>query len=732
MEDPDKQTDLKKSHLDMPSQPSKVEIVTKLFSEFSEKEASKEFDIMKEDLIAFVAYKEGDQTEEELRSDEWAFKNLLYNSLEKTLIETMYINKKDYRKERIMKLFNWYQNQLKTFKDLRFINKKSYNDIDAVQDEDYFKEKLDLIQHEADHRIQDDILKEQMSHRSAIFDKGLLDEFKRNHVYDNIFYKRMYKKLEKNKSAKFSKKNLKPELEKPDRPVGTHNIYYTFKDGTRPLSIAKFDLNEKKILDFPAGGERARTFHTRLGAGKYQEVEIDKEIKGSYSYYRPSMDFNLLNAEKNIAEKKNKLLKEKRSYEELYKNLKDFGRMRAQYKASKEKKFELKKLISVYTNQKKIETPMLAKYRKNNIPQINEEENKKSDYVLVNRMSTISVKHLTPYQINKENKLDKKFYPKKTSDFSEYDYYEREEEEKRRKEQEKEDMNIKRKFQKKYTHANFDLGKKFKRIEGDKIIMNEAKNLDKSTKEIINNSSEKISKININLKFRKIDTQQKLMRDRLIQGEEEKKKTPYDITYKLISNDPAYQEKLVYKKLCDLNTINHDDRKQNESEEEEESIYNNFCLSAYNIKNNNYLEKVNKKVDSDVKIMRHISSYTKFNDRKKLLSKNDSFNNYRYNYLDLRKTIGEFKKYEYQEVMNRFSKKKENKETETRNTIRIKDPLPQKIVNLRYKKQQVLSNALMNPVIDNTFPKYFLPRTGSLLISKNEPPAAKKKKKRRR
>ena len=206
MEDPDKQTDLKKSHLDMPSQPSKVEIVTKLFSEFSEKESSKEFDIMKEDLIAFVAYKEGDQTEEELRSDEWAFKNLLYNSLEKTLIETMYINKKDYRKERIMKLFNWYQNQLKTFKDLRFINKKSYNDIDAVQDEDYFKEKLDLIQHEADHRIQDDILKEQMSHRSAIFDKGLLDEFKRNHVYDNIFYKRMYKKLEKNKSAKFSKK----------------------------------------------------------------------------------------------------------------------------------------------------------------------------------------------------------------------------------------------------------------------------------------------------------------------------------------------------------------------------------------------------------------------------------------------------------------------------------------------------------------------------------------------
>ncbi len=230
MEDSDKQNDLKKSHLDNPAPPSKVEIVTNLFSEFSEKEGSKEFDTMKEDLISFVALKEGDLTENQLLSDELIFKSLLYNALEKSLIEVMYINQKDYRKERIMRLYNWYQNRLKTFKDLRFINKKSYNDIDAVQDEDYFKEQLDLIKHEAEHRIEDDILKEEMSHRSAIFDKTLLEEFRRNHVYDNIFYKKMYKKLEKNKPFKYSKKQLKPVLEKPERPVGTHNIYYTHKE----------------------------------------------------------------------------------------------------------------------------------------------------------------------------------------------------------------------------------------------------------------------------------------------------------------------------------------------------------------------------------------------------------------------------------------------------------------------------------------------------------------------
>ena len=491
MEDSDKQNDLKKSHLDNPAPPSKVEIVTNLFSEFSEKEGSKEFDTMKEDLISFVALKEGDLTENQLLSDELIFKSLLYNALEKSLIEVMYINQKDYRKERIMRLYNWYQNRLKTFKDLRFINKKSYNDIDAVQDEDYFKEQLDLIKQEAEHRIEDDILKEEMSHRSAIFDKTLLEEFRRNHVYDNIFYKKMYKKLEKNKPFKYSKKQLKPVLEKPERPVGTHNIYYTHKEGKRPLSIAKLNLNDKKILDTPAGGERERTFHTKMGGKKYENVEINKEIKGSFSYYRPNMDFNLLNAEKKIAENKNKLLSEKRSDEELYKNLKDFGRIRAQYKANKEKKFELQKLISVYTNQQKLETPLLSKYRKINMPQINEEENKINEYVLVNRLSTVSLKNISSFQMNKESKLDKKFYPKRNSEYSEYDYYDKEEEEKKRKEQEKEDLNIKRKIQKRITHANFDLGKKFKRIEGDKIIMKEVKNLDKSSKEIINNTSEK-------------------------------------------------------------------------------------------------------------------------------------------------------------------------------------------------------------------------------------------------
>ena len=61
MDESDKQNDLKKSQNEFPSQPSKVEIITNLFAPFSEKEESKEFNIMKEDLIAYVTLQENDE-----------------------------------------------------------------------------------------------------------------------------------------------------------------------------------------------------------------------------------------------------------------------------------------------------------------------------------------------------------------------------------------------------------------------------------------------------------------------------------------------------------------------------------------------------------------------------------------------------------------------------------------------------------------------------------------------
>ena len=334
--------------------------------------------------------------------------------------------------------------------------------------------------------------------------------------------------------------------------------------------------------------------------------------------------------------------------------------------------------------------------------------------------------------------MEEKFYSQKEPEY-EYSYnIDPEEEKRKRLEEQKENQNIMRKMKKKYTFSQIDIAKKFRRIDGDKIITNEARNMDKKTKEILNNPKEKINKVNLNLKFKKLEVKQKLLNDRLnLNKEEENKKFPNDIVYKLVMDEPVFESKLKYNKLLSLKEkekekeiIKHND---SFSEEEEESIYNNFCLSAYNIKNNKILKQYSKKYDSDVKILRHISSYTKFNDKKKLIDRNQNFDDYRYNYLDLRKTIGEFKKYEYEEIMNRLSKKKDIREDEKKNTgFKLRYNYSQKENNIRYMRQKVLSSALMNPNEESTFPRYFLPRTGTTLISKNEPPVAGKKKRRRR
>ena len=104
----------------------------------------------------------------------------------------------------------------------------------------------------------------------------------------------------------------------------------------------------------------------------------------------------------------------------------------------------------------------------------------------------------------------------------------------------------------------------------------------------------------------------------------------------MVIDEPVFGQKLTYNKLCNLNSGIVEHKNQNESFSEDESIYNNFCLSAYNIKNNKILSQFNKKFDNDVKIMRHISSYTKFKDKKKLINRSESFDNYRYDYLNLR------------------------------------------------------------------------------------------------
>ena len=103
-------------------------------------------------------------------------------------------------------------------------------------------------------------------------------------------------------------------------------------------------------------------------------------------------------------------------------------------------------------------------------------------------------------------------------------------------------------MKKKYTFNQFDIAKKFRRIDGDKVIIKEAKNVDKKTNEISDNAKEKIPKVDLCLKFKKLEAKEQLIKDRLNTAKEEEKKFPNDIVYKLVNDDVIFPSVSNFKK----------------------------------------------------------------------------------------------------------------------------------------------------------------------------------------
>lgn len=79
----------------------------------------------------------------------------------------------------------------------------------------------------------------------------------------------------------------------------------------------------------------------------YNEIPT-REIKSSYSTFRPKFDYTNLQIEKNNIQAKQKELAEKRNKEEMKEFLNEWGMSRAKYLEEIEKKNEIKKLLKFY------------------------------------------------------------------------------------------------------------------------------------------------------------------------------------------------------------------------------------------------------------------------------------------------------------------------------------------------------------------------------------------------
>ena len=83
--------DSHKNNIDLKFSNSKSKLFSKLLNSFSKKEQNKYFDIMSSDLINFQIMQENNDKPDINISNEISFKNILYNLLEKNLIEIIYI-----------------------------------------------------------------------------------------------------------------------------------------------------------------------------------------------------------------------------------------------------------------------------------------------------------------------------------------------------------------------------------------------------------------------------------------------------------------------------------------------------------------------------------------------------------------------------------------------------------------------------------------------------------------
>ena len=728
---------------------SKSKILSKLLNEFSQNELNKYFDIMSSDLINYrIAQESADVT----MLNKITFKNVLFDSLEKHLIEIIYINQPIFREETITRLYNWYKEQIKRFEDVRYINKKTFKDIDSFDDEEYYKEKFGQILKEREYLTEDQILKEQMNHRSkGNFDKNMLKQYKRVQVYKNPFFKKIYSlRKKKNKEKEDITKPIVPPTFKrklsPPSPIknmpGDYSHFYSILNKTNSFCVKK--NNDNKYIEKPEGGEKEKSFLSSIYNKKtFYSPKISKEIKASYSFNRPPIDFNILNVEKEIIDNKNEVISEKRGQEEINKNIENYGAYRAKFKGNILKKYEMRNIINMYIKTKKLNTQLLQKYinkntsnilsaKENNL--VNETFSKTGDIAQIKLtsknpiISNISQNNVSAnenieknnFQLNmkRHHSIKKKVNIKSPQ-------------------KDKKDINNKKNLRNMKRHHTFGvmkISKKF-RTMGKKLVLEGIKNLDKETNEIIDQSKDKIYFYNLKLKYPKESNKQKLLISK-INSENENSKTPYDITYKLISTQPLFRQKIISDNLCSINAKMNDKRFQSKISEEE-SIYHNFCLSAYNPKNLKIIDKINKnKMQKEIKILRHISPCVSKIGKKKLINENDSFNNYKDDYLTLRKTIGEWKKYEFEQLINKINNDNniERKENESlglyieKNNKYNNDALENKINHIKYQKQNNLMNAIINPNENNSFPTYYLPKTGKDLLSRIENIAPKKKK----
>ena len=699
-------------------------LVSQMILNFSQKENNKKFDELISDLEIFKKFynKNYEKIKFESQYNDSSLYNtklLLYSILEKNMIEVSCVTNKEIRTEKINTLYNWYKDRTKVNEVLRNINEKTYKDINEIDEE----EPENQNQEDKVEPIKND--RETDPHRNEkFFDKKLVNNYRRKILSKRLEEK--YNKIQIKANDDIDKElNIKDEnylaktlLSLKDHEFsggGNYSTFYSYKFGTNTTSFGKFHQTENDIIPFretaKAGKHENNFFPNFNKTTKTYYPPIVSETKFSYSYNRPEYNFKNMVYENKILKSKTKLLAEKRTHEEIQSQIEMMGKMRAKYKEDVNYKYEVRDVVDMYSKLNDFVSPILQKYKLKPSKSMNDlKENKKITAKNIfkerpsikNKDTNTGIRQIIRNKnanIETEDKINSKKSSRKTS--TEF-------------EQMLSISPIKEDNKNIMTKIKPNKIQNERKIFSgilDKIKVDSIKNIE--NKKLI--EPLKLTKLKIKMKINKENIQ-----NRMLNKVKKITSRPHpEIITNLMTTDTLFQAHKNYETLCSIKKrtpsveINHklDNNNINASlEEDEEDNYNNFCLSLYGGGN---LKKLNKNRNQNKILPPSINTVTKikYNQMHKTYDLNKD------NYLNLRKTLSDWKKAECLTLLNELTKNKTTKIEEEKN----------KKSNLR--RQYSVLNAIINPRDKFEFSQFFLPRTGSMLLTKKAEDNKKPKKK---
>ena len=704
--------------------------VNQIVLNFSEKEKNKRFDELISDLEIFKQFYRQNLEKIKLESERnysslYNTKLLIYNVLEKNMVEISCLSNKDVRINRINNLYNWYKEKMKINEDLRRINQKSYKDVNEVIDEDLNDLENQKEQNDNNKLIGKDF--EIDPHRNEeIIDKKIVNDYQRKVLSKNL--EERFHKIQNNENDETNNEiNIKDDGELAKTLLslknqefsggGTYSTFYSYKFGTNATSFGKFRQTDNDFPNFretAKGGRQENSFFPSYNkATKTYYPPIVSETKFSYSYNRPEYNFENMTLENKIIKSKMKILAEKRAQEEIKSQIELMGKTRAKYIEQVNNKYEIRNVVDMYSKLNDFSSPLLQKYKLR--------ESKSMSDIKDNNKNIFNKK---PQIKNKDLNIGIRKMVRNNTNYKSNTVIENGDKIKLKL---KEQKNLFESEQKMSNSSNKEVNKNIitklkpkknqkdtKIFSGilDKIKLDSIKNIE--NKKIM--EPLKMNKVKIKLKINK----EKIQNDMLNNIKKFAAKPNSEIITSLMNTDSLFQTNNNYGILCNLNKrkssvdiINNNQNQDNtyeSREEEEENYYTNNCLSLFDQGN---LKKLNQNKNQNKIYPQSTNSLTriKFNQIHKTFDLNKD------NYLNLRRTLSDWKKTECLSLLNELTKNK---------TPKIEE---EKFKKSNLRRQNSVLNAYVNPKDKFEFSQFYLPRTGSLLLKRKTEDNKKTKKK---